>query len=73
MLYTRRPTWPDQPALRDYVIRRENLQIGRVYLTKLPEGDRFVWSITSTTTFRRCRACRSAARRRRSKGPPPRC
>ena len=45
MPYTRRPTWPDQPALRDYVIRRENLQIGRVYLTKLPEGDRFVWSI----------------------------
>ena len=45
MLYTRRPTWPDQPALRDYFIRRENLQIGRVYLTKLPEGDRFVWSI----------------------------
>ena len=45
MLYTRRPTWPDQPARRDYVIRREDLQIGRVYLTKLPDGDRFVWSI----------------------------
>jgi hypothetical protein len=43
--YTRRPTWPDQPARRDYVIRREDLQIGRVYLTKLPDGDRFVWSI----------------------------
>ena len=46
MLYTRRPTWPDQPARRDYVIRREDLQIGRVYLTNTPYGDRFVWSIT---------------------------
>ena len=45
MLYTRRPTWPDEPARRDYVIRREDLHIGRVYLTKLPDGDRFVWSI----------------------------
>ena len=46
MRYTRRrPTWPDQPARRDYVIRRDDLQIGRVYLTKLPDGDRFVWSI----------------------------
>ena len=45
MPYTRRPTWPDQPALRDYVIRHESLHIGRVYLTKLPDGDRFVWSI----------------------------
>ena len=45
MPYTRRPTWPDQPARRDYVIQRDDLQIGRVYLTKLPDGDRFVWSI----------------------------
>ena len=45
MLYTRRPTWPDQPARRDYVIRRDDLQIGRVYLTNMPDGDRFVWSI----------------------------
>jgi len=45
MAYTRRPTWPDQPARRDYVIRRDDLQIGRVYLTKMPDGDRFVWSI----------------------------
>ena len=44
MPYTRRPTWPDQPARRDYIIQREDLQIGRVYLTK-PDGDRFVWSI----------------------------
>ena len=42
---TRRPTWPDQPACRDYVIQREDLRIGRVQLTKLPGGDRFVWSI----------------------------
>ena len=46
MRYTRRPTWPDQPARRDYIIRREDLQIGRVYLTNTPYGDRFVWSIT---------------------------
>ena len=44
--YTCRPTWPDQPARRDYVIRREDRQIGRVYLTNTPHGDRFVWSIT---------------------------
>ena len=43
--YTRRPTWPDYPARRDYVIQREDLQIGRVHLMKLPGGDRFVWSI----------------------------
>ncbi len=36
MPYTRRPTRPDQPARRDYVIRRDDLQIGRVYLTKRP-------------------------------------
>ena len=46
MRYTRRPTWPDQPARRDYVIRRDDLQIGRLYLTNTPYGDRFVWSIT---------------------------
>ena len=45
MPYTRRPTWPEQPARRDYVIQREDLQIGRVHLMKLPGGDRFVWSI----------------------------
>ena len=42
---TRRPTWPDQPACRDYVIRGEDFQIGRVYLTNTPGGARFVWSI----------------------------
>ena len=46
MHYTRRPTRPDQPARRDYIIRRDDLQIGRVYLTNTPYGDRFVWSIT---------------------------
>ena len=43
MHYTRRPTWPDQPACRDYIIQREDLQIGRVYT--LPSSDRFVWLI----------------------------
>ena len=46
MHYTRRPTRPDQPARRDYIIRRDDLPIGRVYLTNTPYGDRFVWSIT---------------------------
>jgi hypothetical protein len=46
MPYTRRPTWPDQPARRDYIVRRDDLQIGRVYLTKMPDGERFVWSVT---------------------------
>ena len=46
MHYTRRPTWPDQPACRDYIIHREDLRIGRVYLTNTLYGDRFVWSIT---------------------------
>ena len=46
MRYARRPTWPDQPARRDYIIQREDLRIGRVYLTNTPYGDRFVWSIT---------------------------
>ena len=49
MPYTRSPTWPDEPARRDYIIRREDLQIGRVYLTNTPYGDRFVWSITIRT------------------------
>jgi hypothetical protein len=43
--HTRRPTWPDQPACRDYIIQREDLRIGRVQLTRLPDDDRFVWSI----------------------------
>ena len=44
--YTRLPTWPNQPARRDYLIRSEDLQIGRVYLTNTPYGDRFVWLIS---------------------------
>ena len=47
MRYARRPTWPDQPARRDYIIRREDLQIGRVYA----DGDRFVWSIYVNDQF----------------------
>jgi hypothetical protein len=45
MPYSLRDTWPDSTDRRDYVIRCEGLEIGRVYLTQLPEGDRFVWSI----------------------------
>lgn len=41
--YTRRATWPDHD--NDFVIRCEGLDVGRVYLTRLPDGDRFVWSI----------------------------
>ena len=59
MPYTRRPTWPDQPACLDYIVQREDLRIGRVQLTKLPNGDRFVWSIYFNDTFRKYQACRS--------------
>ena len=45
MPYTRCSTWPDQPARLDYIIRHESLHIGRAYPSKLPDGDRFVWSI----------------------------
>ena len=43
MPYTRRPTWPDSDR-QDYVIRCEGL-VGRIYRSRLPDGDRFVWSI----------------------------
>ena len=45
MPYTRSPTWPEKPDRQDYVIRCEGLDVGRVFLTRLPEGDRFLWSI----------------------------
>ena len=45
MPYTRSPTWPKNPDRQDYVIRCEGLDVGRVFLTRLPEGDRFLWSI----------------------------
>ena len=70
MPYTRRPTWPDQPARRDYVIRREDLQIGRVYLTNTPYGDRFVWSIHHSESTGRVDQRLGG---RRSTRPPPRC
>ena len=43
MPYTRRSTWPDERD--DYVIRSEGLDIGRVYLTRVPAGDRWLWTI----------------------------
>jgi hypothetical protein len=44
MPYTRRRTWPDTDR-DDYVIRCEGLDVGRVYRSRLPDGERFVWSI----------------------------
>jgi hypothetical protein len=44
MPYTLRRTWPDTDR-EDFVIKCERLDMGRVYLTQLPNGDRFVWSI----------------------------
>ena len=44
MPYTLRRTWPDRDR-EDFVIHCEGLDIGRVYLTPLPEGDRFLWTI----------------------------
>ena len=43
MPYTRRSTWPDERD--DYVIRCEGLDVGRVYLTRVPAGDRWLWTI----------------------------
>ncbi len=34
-----------QPCRQDFVIKCEGLDIRRIYLAKLPDGDRFVWSI----------------------------
>ena len=45
MAYTRRLTWPDSRERQDYIIRCEGLNVGRVYFTQLPDGDRFVWTI----------------------------
>ena len=44
MPYTRTPTWPDTDR-EDYVIKCEGLDVGRVYLTRLPAGDRWLWTI----------------------------
>ena len=42
--YTRYRTWPDTD--RDgYVIRCEGLDVGRVYRTLMPDGERWLWSI----------------------------
>ena len=43
MPYTRRRTWPDKPD--DYVIRCEGLDVGRVYLERVPAGERWLWTI----------------------------
>ena len=45
MPYSLRDTWPDSTDRRDYVVRCEGLEVGRVYLTRLPDGERFVWTI----------------------------
>ena len=43
MPYTRRSNWPDERD--DDVIRCEGLDVGRVYLTRVPAGDRWLWTI----------------------------
>ena len=45
VVYTLRRTWENDPEREDFVIRRDDSDVGRVYLTKVPEGLRFVWSI----------------------------
>jgi hypothetical protein len=42
--YTRRSTWPDTDR-EDYVIRCEARDVGQVYRRRLPEGDRYYWTI----------------------------
>jgi hypothetical protein len=58
MPYTRRRTWPDKPD--DYVIRCDGHDVGRVYRTRVPEGDRWQWSIY-IAPFRGSRVYRSLA------------
>ena len=43
MPYTRRSTWPDERD--DYVIRCEGRDVGRAYLTRVPAGDRWLWTV----------------------------
>jgi hypothetical protein len=45
MPYTRRRTWPERPDRQDYEICCEGLEVGRVYLTRVPAGDRWLWTI----------------------------
>ena len=44
MPYTRGRTWPDTDR-DDYVIRCDGHDVGRVYKTRVPEGDRWQRSI----------------------------
>jgi len=45
--YTHRRTWPDTD--RDgYVIRCEGLDVGRVYRTRMPDGERWLWAMYRT-------------------------
>jgi hypothetical protein len=43
--YALRRTWPGRPDRKDYVIHCEGLAVGRVYLSKLPDGEQYVWTI----------------------------
>jgi hypothetical protein len=45
MPYIRRNTFPHHPNRDDYVIRCEGLDVGRVYLAELPEGERYCWFV----------------------------
>ena len=53
MPYTRRKTWPDNPDRQDFEIRCEGLGVGRVFFTRVPEGDRWLWTIYLTATSQR--------------------
>jgi hypothetical protein len=44
MAYTCRRTWPDTDR-DDFVIRCEGLDVGRVYRTQVPDGERWLWGI----------------------------
>jgi hypothetical protein len=57
-----RHTWPHHPASEDFVIRFGGLDIGRAYLTELPEGERYCWFIYINGHVPQVPACRSAVR-----------
>ena len=71
MPYTRRSTWPDDDDRDDYVIRCEGLDVGRVYLTRVPAGDRWLWTIFMNGHVPKVEDVPIAAWRSRSMKPPP--
>jgi len=48
MTFTMRRTWPEHPEKEDYVFRFNGKDVGRCYLGRFTEGDRWRWTIYGT-------------------------